>query len=1017
MVADNVETAGCQEAVTTVCELIETNQVTLLEFIRGLGTHLTDESNAIRTRAITLLSSVLGNLNRKKMYAKDVQVLLDFYLSKLDDEPCLREVLKGLSSLVLMSQFDPNLIPHLLNFLVEKYSPLGKLASVRYFGFEVLDSTLSAHLEPAKQYNDEIIKTYLHVSKNEKDPKNLLLSFKLSALIAQNFDISKFSEEMFDAVFCYFPISFRAPANDPYKITGDQLKQALRDCLSASDLYAKDAFPNLLEKLSATSPTVKLDVLTTLNQCVDKYSTATVEEYWITLWNSLKYEILHNELASVETLTQLFEYYENSENEDERIIPAVLKIFQSLSSKLQNVNDDLNIKDYLYVIMDELAKNIKNHGDNKSKQSTVILAALCAANINVYNLLIPQVMPLLLISDDLTVKTQRQILTNVSFMVDSYYILFNEKQESIHPNNPMYEFKDDLLMLFNKALLSTSKVEVSLRCLAVKLVAKVVSLNFFLADQEAQLITQLVTDVLLEDDNSVTEKQILQCFKSLSVGYPSAVLEITVPKLFSFLPDDDKDLDQLNTKSRVLDILISISESKLVIDSVMLRLVGKIGTLIKSASQSYVRSVFLTLSKIAGNLNAKDSTNDNMKRLVPRLFHVVLDADKTNHDEVVLEYTGRVAKKIVLQTDTFQHEEILRDAIDLFINGKPTSLVVKQLSEPLDIIKGSQLPFIIFTKIISAVDKSVKFPIESSSFLNLLFQANKLTVQFSRLSVLQCISLVVNKWIDDSEYLIAILEDFKQALGDSSIPVKERSNTLEVLIWIGKALIMKQHACAPPYEEYLLSLFDSEELHVFTPKILEILVADVECYQQFKKPGPLNRPVVFNMNVRLLYKQKLFNTVLPLLVSKFESSKNQTYLLALSLMLKYVDKSIIVPHVGTLLPLVLRSLTTDSNVIVTSSLSILTIAVNESDELVSRHLSTVIPNLLEIVNTHKNEAVKRNALECLLSLTKYDLHLLVPYKQDIIRRLAKVLDDPKRSIRRLACDCRQAYYELGMPRQ
>jgi DNA repair/transcription protein MET18/MMS19 len=35
-------------------------------------------------------------------------------------------------------------------------------------------------------------------------------------------------QDLFDIVFCYFPITFRPPPDDPYGITSDDLKLALR---------------------------------------------------------------------------------------------------------------------------------------------------------------------------------------------------------------------------------------------------------------------------------------------------------------------------------------------------------------------------------------------------------------------------------------------------------------------------------------------------------------------------------------------------------------------------------------------------------------------------------------------------------------------------------------------------------------------------------------------------------------------------------------------------------------------
>lgn len=53
--------------------------------------------------------------------------------------------------------------------------------------------------------------------------------------------------------FCYFPISFRPPPNDPYGITADDLKLALRDCMAASPYFAKLALPLFLEKFTTAA--------------------------------------------------------------------------------------------------------------------------------------------------------------------------------------------------------------------------------------------------------------------------------------------------------------------------------------------------------------------------------------------------------------------------------------------------------------------------------------------------------------------------------------------------------------------------------------------------------------------------------------------------------------------------------------------------------------------------------------------------------------------------------------------
>lgn len=63
---------------------------------------------------------------------------------------------------------------------------------------------------------------------------------------------------MFDIIYCYFPITFRPPPDDPYKITAQDLKFRLRECLSATHYFAGQVFPSLIEKLDSTSQSVKV---------------------------------------------------------------------------------------------------------------------------------------------------------------------------------------------------------------------------------------------------------------------------------------------------------------------------------------------------------------------------------------------------------------------------------------------------------------------------------------------------------------------------------------------------------------------------------------------------------------------------------------------------------------------------------------------------------------------------------------------------------------------------------------
>lgn len=79
-----------------------------------------------------------------------------------------------------------------------------------------------------KSINNELVFGYCRLMDGEKDPRNLMIAFDIIRNIIQNFDISAHVEDLFEVTFCYFPITFKPPQDDPYGITAEDLKVSLR---------------------------------------------------------------------------------------------------------------------------------------------------------------------------------------------------------------------------------------------------------------------------------------------------------------------------------------------------------------------------------------------------------------------------------------------------------------------------------------------------------------------------------------------------------------------------------------------------------------------------------------------------------------------------------------------------------------------------------------------------------------------------------------------------------------------
>lgn len=120
----------------------------------------------------------------------------------------------------------------------------------------------------------------------EKDPRNLLVAFELVRTIIDRFDISGHIEDLFEIVFCYFPISFASSNNDD-PITTEDLKQSLRHCLASTPYFAYYATPLLIEKLMRTTGSAKKDVMETIALCAPAYGAHAILPHAQDLFDAL----------------------------------------------------------------------------------------------------------------------------------------------------------------------------------------------------------------------------------------------------------------------------------------------------------------------------------------------------------------------------------------------------------------------------------------------------------------------------------------------------------------------------------------------------------------------------------------------------------------------------------------------------------------------------------------------------------------------------------------------------------
>lgn len=372
----------------------------------------------------------------------------------------------------------------------------------------------------------------------EKDPRNLLSSFKLNETITKHLSqyTVKYGEQLFDVLFCYFPITFKPPKNDPYKITNADLKTALRSAISATPLFAEDAFGNLIDKLTATSPAVKNDTLLTMAACIESYGGENCLKHWLPLWNGLKFEIMQNNDDGDDTMLDPVSNLA-IKGEIKSNYRAALDVLKALGVVLEQF-DQKAFQKYFDHILDELKNNFKYQKD--LKQSCNILASIASGNEYNFNYAIAGSFPLFVESSSETTKL-KYLLMNLSFFFNAYMevygVLSKESLNSEICQNKMQEYKDELLMIIGMALTSSSKLEVTVRTLSVIKFTQMAKMKGFLKREEISLIVQYITDTILTDSNKNIYYACLEGLKSISELYEDIVYEVALTRMLNLLPE------------------------------------------------------------------------------------------------------------------------------------------------------------------------------------------------------------------------------------------------------------------------------------------------------------------------------------------------------------------------------------------------------------------------------------------------------------------------------------------------
>ncbi|KAK6342855.1 hypothetical protein TWF718_008237 [Orbilia javanica] len=996
---------------------LENKELILLSLTKSLGEYLTNDDRTIRAKAIGFYATVLTALPPSLLSPAQVSVITQFLCDRLEDEAGLKEVCHGLLAIAGMSRFQPEDAQMVARSIFKSCDLLKHPQGSRYLVYQVLDKIMSEQREALKRMGADFATGYVELVTNEKDPRNLMIIFSNLKVIIIEFDIEDCEEQVFDACFCYFPITFKQPPNDPYGITAQDLKDRLRECLQASSKFAVFLFPQLLEKLDSHSANTKKDVLQTITACALAYEKSIIANYWSTLWDAIKYEVLN---ASDDDLA--FE-----------ALDAIRAIAKSLSAKLTTVMRTSSLDKYLKAVTKECLTQLRNPTAKQAKPSASILAAVAVASPVSHATTIQAVLPGLSTTYDglEEIAKQRSMLQAILPLFDATAQIYGVWGDVEHPpslNNSLEAFKDNLFEIYSRALMGSAKEEVSFRLAGLNGLTKMSRIKNFFADNEIGLIVQFFDEVVLTDEKDEMRDTALESLLVLSRLKPSLIMEITFPAFMAKLPDRE---EHEKSYDMTLSALAQLSVERPVFQVLLTRIFNKLNIVLNNKSGPGYP--FALLSSILYVLRRKHETGKDISthytRIVPELITRTVtplcngSGGNALSNEAVLEVTGNIVSLIIRAMDVEKQTEVVGELFKIFVakteSGIITSdkeLVAKEFG-PLDEDTTPQQAstIIIFASAVAAIRREVTLPVDNlQQFVEkLIARSRSPKSPGHRRALLRLLAVIINKYFttpEDRAFLTQSTDEMWELVKSADSP--EAASSLPALFWIAKALALRNDKLADPIVGRLLELLDNQALGVAVGRGFEVLLGD----------DPLLSKENFAV-VRLLSQQKLFVFCIPKLVEGFKVASpaaKKNYLHALSSIIRNVPSKLVLAEINTLLPLLLQSLDLEDSGIKTASIDTLSVTVTEATGLVSEHISSLITRLLAASSPNEVNTVKVRtaALRCLsIFPSALKIDVVIPYKRQIMRALLKPLDDPKRSVRKEAVDCRARWFALGEPKE
>ena len=919
---------------------------------------------------------------------------------------------KALLALGELGKWDNQRAIDIVEALLANTHPLRqvKLQSERYSVLCLIDALLARYRHALRSYHEathDFLPRFIAYFDGEKDPRNLMVVFSILRVPMTEWSVAANAQDLFDAVFNYFPITFRPPPDDPYGITAQDLKDRLRDCISSTADFAPYAFPALLDKLDSTSMNTKRDVLSTIAASVSAYGPRTVSLYSITLWDALKFEVLN---VQEEDLAQ-------------QALAGLAAIAKTLS---QGTPGPLNA--FLRPIIKECNEHLEDAPTKQSQAAAKILYSIADVSPNVTNILLTGVLPTIfqLFGTAETMAKRRGLLEVLAQLVRATIHVYGdwtstgpggEKADS----NVLAQFREQAVDVMLNGLEKAPRNEVSFRLVCLDGLIQLSKVRQLLSDEDQNSIIHLLHSVVIYEEpygKDEIRAAAINGIVDIAHQKPQVVVEKAFPAFLAQLPDTDTDGKQSYTT--ILEAFAKLASEDQVFDIVVLRLKNKFSAVVsRGATSTYIvallSALFYALKKGEKRLSQSSQALSYYQDIALPLLRLVSGPDAshpTAFDETTLELVGRICNLIIRSQIAEHQKAVAMELYTLFRDQTQTDLPPFNINAA----KELQRTMIISTYLLASLRKDTPLPCEPQNLILCLVrysQQPNLLVSI-RSACLRQTSLIINKCFSSSALktcLESIMLEF-----DLLNPEKLDPSRIRTIFACLKGAVLRSSPILDTLYPLLLSLLSHPQYGSVVAQGFQTLLQpdDLLCKSN-------------HCQILGLHKQKTFALLVPSITTAFKAADSATkpnYLIALSGALRWMPFDLVVEDVGKLVTLLLQSLDLrDSNSVKEAALTTLTSILREKPQALEEHAGSLVTRLLAnatLVARDQNKdatllpppSVRMASLKCLhLAAERLREETLCRYRREVVKRLVGALDDDKRGVRGEAVRCRSRWLD------